>query len=79
MLIKTITGLTFVFFAIQFVRPKLSNLPTVTELHAPATVEQVLKQSCYACHSDERRLSWFDEIVPAYWLVRAMLRKPGST
>jgi hypothetical protein len=32
-------------------------------------VRQVLRESCYACHSNETRLSWFDEVVPAYWLV----------
>ena len=69
MLIKTVTGLAFVFIAIQFVRPNLSNPPIVAELTAPVAVKQVLKQSCYACHSNERRLSWFDEIAPAYWVV----------
>jgi len=30
----------------------------------------VLAKDCYSCHSDQRRLSWFDQIVPGYWLVR---------
>jgi hypothetical protein len=29
----------------------------------------ILRTSCYACHSNETRLSWSDEIVPAYQLV----------
>jgi hypothetical protein len=32
-------------------------------------VKQILKTSCYDCHSNETTLSWFDEPVPAYWLV----------
>jgi len=75
MLIKTVAGFAFVFLAIQFVRPKLSSSPTAAELQAPVAVKQVLKQSCYACHSNERRLSWFDEIVPAYWVVARDIKK----
>jgi hypothetical protein len=33
-------------------------------------VRQILGKDCYSCHSNERRLAWFDQIVPAYWLVR---------
>ena len=29
----------------------------------------MLRDSCYDCHSSETRLSWFDQVVPAYWLV----------
>jgi mono/diheme cytochrome c family protein len=72
---KTIIGLALVLLAVQFVRPKLNNPPAVAELQAPPAVKQVLKQSCYACHSNERRLSWFDEIVPAYWIVAHDVRK----
>jgi Haem-binding domain/Cytochrome P460 len=39
------------------------------ELQAPAEVGQVLKNSCYNCHSNETKLPWFDKVVPAYWLV----------
>jgi Haem-binding domain/Cytochrome P460 len=54
---------------IQFVRPELENPPVTAELSAPLPVKQILKTSCYNCHSNETRLSWFDEPVPAYWLV----------
>jgi hypothetical protein len=29
-----------------------------------------LNKNCYSCHSDERRLAWFDQIEPAYLMVR---------
>src|SRR6185295_18820632 len=32
-------------------------------------VRDVLRDSCYDCHSSEMRFSWFDQVVPAYWLV----------
>ncbi|MGA2890469.1 MAG: heme-binding domain-containing protein, partial [Terracidiphilus sp.] len=40
------------------------------EFEAPIEVKHIFEKDCYSCHSDQRRLSWFDEIVPAYWLVR---------
>src|SRR5262249_52201402 len=40
------------------------------EIQVPPHVQAVLQKGCYSCHSDERRLSWFDELQPAYWLVR---------
>jgi hypothetical protein len=66
---RTLASLIFLFGLLQFARPELSRPPAPAELQAPAAVTQILKQSCYSCHSNERRLSWFDEIVPAYWLV----------
>jgi len=55
--------------AIQFVRPEINHPPVTAELTAPPEVKQVLRASCYDCHSNETRLAWFDEIVPAYWLA----------
>jgi hypothetical protein len=39
-------------------------------LQAPLEIKHILEKDCYSCHSDQRRLSWFDQIVPGYWLVR---------
>ena len=57
------------FLGIQFIRPTLPNKPGTAELQVPPDVKQILKTSCYNCHSDETRLSWFDKPAPAYWLV----------
>lgn len=59
-----------IFAALQFVRPDIPAHPATSEIQVPANVRQVLNRSCYSCHSDQRRLAWFDEIVPGYWLVR---------
>jgi hypothetical protein len=63
------------FVCIQFFRPELTNPPVTAELQAPAEVKQVLRNSCYSCHSDEVKLSWFDEIVPAYWIANSDVRE----
>jgi Haem-binding domain/Cytochrome P460 len=63
------------FVAIQFVRPALTNPPVTAELQAPPEVKQILRNSCYSCHSNETRLPWLDRVVPAYWVVRSDVRE----
>lgn len=57
------------FLAIQFVRPEITHPPRTAEIEAPPEVKRILKNSCYNCHSNETKLSWFDQIAPAYWIV----------
>jgi hypothetical protein len=59
-----------VLAVLQLFRPAIPAKPATAELQARSAVKHVLDKSCYSCHSDERRLSWFDHIVPGYWLVR---------
>jgi mono/diheme cytochrome c family protein len=61
--------LAIAFLGIQFARPELARPPVTADLQAPPEVKQILKTSCYSCHSNETRLSWFDQPAPAYWLV----------
>src|SRR5271170_4909811 len=58
------------FALLQFVRPGIPAQPATAEIQAPPEIRSILNKDCYSCHSDQRRLSWFDEIVPGYWLVR---------
>ena len=75
MLVRILAGLSLLFLGLQLVRPELSSGPPVAELQAPPAVKQILENSCYACHSNERRLSWFDEVVPGYWLVASDVKQ----
>ncbi len=71
---KLLVTLIFVgivgFALLQLVHPSIPEAPARTEIAAPPEIRQILRKDCYSCHSDERRLSWFDEIEPAYWFVR---------
>src|SRR5580698_1690979 len=58
------------FVLLQLIRPAIPDNPSTAELQAPPEVKRIIEKNCYSCHSDQRRLSWFDQIVPAYWLVR---------
>ncbi len=57
------------FVILQFIRPVLTHPPVTADLQAPAPVKRILVTGCYNCHSNETRLPWFDQVVPAYWLV----------
>ena len=60
---------------LQFIRPGLNNPAVTGDLKAPQAVKQILERACYDCHSNRPTLAWFDQIVPAYWLVRADIQK----
>ncbi|WP_213803967.1 heme-binding domain-containing protein [Granulicella sp. dw_53] len=63
------------FAVIQLIRPELKNPPVTAEIQAPEEVRQILRTSCYSCHSNETKLPWFDQIEPAYWLVTKDVKK----
>src|SRR5277367_3879549 len=67
---KLIVAGVVAFAVLQVLRPSIPVKPATAELQAPPEVKHVLEKGCYSCHSDQRRLAWFDQIVPAYWLVR---------
>jgi hypothetical protein len=67
---KLIVAGVFVFAVLQVVRPGIPAKPATAELQTPTQVKYLLEKDCYSCHSDQLRLAWFDQIVPAYWLVR---------
>jgi mono/diheme cytochrome c family protein len=68
---RLIVAAVVVFALLQAVRPGISSEPATAEVQAPPEVRQILDQSCYSCHSNQPRLAWFDQVVPAYWLVRS--------
>jgi Haem-binding domain/Cytochrome P460 len=57
------------FLGIQLIRPTIEHPPVTAELQAPPEVKQILRNSCFNCHSNETNLAWFDQIAPGYWLV----------
>ena len=59
-----------VLAVLQLVRPAIPCGAHRPELQVPPPVRRILEKDCYSCHSNQRRLAWFDQIVPGYWLVR---------
>jgi hypothetical protein len=54
------------FIGRQFFRKEISNPPVTAEVQAPVEVKQVLRHSCYDCHSNETKMAWFDQIEPRH-------------
>ena len=72
---KTLSVLALVFIGIQLYRPnKNSQLPKtlddflITE-KAPKSIEILIENSCYNCHSNNTNYFWYDHIAPASWFV----------
>jgi hypothetical protein len=70
MVIGIVAACVLAFLVVQFIRPSIPQEGATAEIHVPANVKAVLVRDCYSCHSNERRLAWYDEVEPAYWLVR---------
>ena len=60
---------------IQFVRPARprGELPRDGSMNdlvvVPATVDSLLRRSCYDCHSDDTRWPWYSQVAPVSWLI----------
>ena len=75
MLKKLAIGLSILLIAAQFIQPSLnqgssSGAQDITKMvSVPENVMQVLKRSCYDCHSDHSTYPWYDRISPISWWV----------
>ena len=66
---KLIYGIAICFAGLQFFRPTITHPPVTGDLQAPADVKKIIERACYDCHSNSTNLRWYDQVVPAYWLV----------
>ncbi|CAN5348369.1 hypothetical protein BH09BAC2_BH09BAC2_15470 [soil metagenome] len=70
---KILLAILVVFVAIQFIQPSknISSeiLPTdITRVFTvPQKVQDLLKTSCYDCHSNNTRYPWYSFIQPGAW------------
>ena len=67
--------IVFILSGIQFIRPALNNPPVIADIAVPNDVKNILRSACYDCHSNETKLSWFDKITPANWLIASHIRE----
>ncbi len=69
-------GAAVVGLVAQAIRPSLGRPegPRV-EMAVPPQVREILVRRCYACHSDEPRLVWWDEAAPMYWVVASDVQR----
>ena len=72
---KVLLATGIVFIAIQFIQPaKNSNNQVLTKdisksIPVPDSVQAILKNACYDCHSNNTRYPWYAYIQPTAWLL----------
>ncbi len=66
---------------IQFIRPERENPPAdpakdiLAVSAAPEEIREILKRSCYDCHSYQTRWPWYSAIAPVSWLTAGDVRE----
>ncbi len=74
--IKVVLFLVFAGLAlIQFVAVDRSNPPVTGEVEASSQVMEVLRSSCYDCHSNETRWPWYSRVAPVSWRIAQHVEK----
>jgi hypothetical protein len=58
-----------VVIVIQFIPVDRSNPPVQGELNAPPAVAEILRASCYDCHSNETQWPWYSYVAPVSWML----------
>ncbi|MEO8117246.1 MAG: heme-binding domain-containing protein [Bacteroidota bacterium] len=67
--------LVIAFIVIQFIRPPKNSEEEIAAnqitaaYQVPDTVLQLLKTSCYDCHSNTTHYPWYSKIQPAAWFL----------
>ena len=75
-LLKWLVGVFLaVFLLIQLVPVERSNPPVLGELTAPDPVMEVLRGSCYDCHSNETIWPWYSRVAPVSWRLAEHVRE----
>lgn len=63
------------FGLLQFTTSQITHPPSDEPLQAPTEVMNILRRSCYDCHSNQTKLVWYDRLAPASWLVSKDVEK----
>jgi len=64
-----------ILISIQFVRPaknageEIAQNQITASYQVPEDVQQVLKVSCYDCHSNTTQYPWYSKIQPVAWML----------
>jgi len=63
--------ITITFLALQLIRPEMINQKVDENLtiSAPNKVVNILKRSCYDCHSNQTTWPLYSNIAPISWIV----------
>jgi len=77
---KILMGLLIVFIAIQFIQPahnksaQLLATDITKTYRLPDSVQTILKNKCYDCHSNKTYYPWYFNIQPMGWFMADHIR-----
>ncbi len=57
------------FALIQLIPVDRSNPAIESEIIAPPEIQNILRKSCYDCHSNETVWPWYSKVAPVSWLL----------
>jgi hypothetical protein len=82
---KVITwAVILLFVAIQFIRPKRNDDGKVAgaafiQLYVPPdSINRILRDACYDCHSNNTRYPWYTNIQPIGWILAGHIKRGKS-
>lgn len=73
---KILIALPIIFILMQFVRidktnPSYSLNNDFIEIEKPSKeIAEILKTSCYDCHSNQSTYPWYSNVAPVSWIVK---------
>jgi hypothetical protein len=73
-----------VLIVIQFFRPAKNrwNGPAGNEIQkqflVPSEVQEVIRNACYDCHSNNTHYPWYAEVMPVGWLLASDIQEGKS-
>jgi hypothetical protein len=68
-------GASVVFLLAQVIPVDRSNPLMVQEMTADPEIMQILRRSCFDCHSNETVWPWYSYVAPVSWLVAYDVRE----
>jgi hypothetical protein len=72
---KILLAISIVFIAIQFFRPALNKNSQVLDtdiskiVNIPDSIQVILKNACYDCHSINTNYPWYSNVQPIGWFL----------
>jgi heme-binding protein len=64
------------FFRIDKTNPPVDpTLDMMNAVQAPNEIKQIIKTSCYDCHSNESTYPWYTNVAPVSWWVKGHINE----
>ena len=79
---KIIRPVIYIILAVlvifQFIPITLDNPSVQADFDGPPDVRDILKRSCYDCHSNETAWPWYSYVAPVSWMVAGDVHEARS-